>query len=320
MLNAQQVQQAKEVFSEYLKGKGLKKTRQRDLVLEAFLKSGGHPSVEDLHSVIRKKNPGLGFVTVYRTVKELVNCGLAREVNLGDGRSRFEHFFQRPHHHHLVCMNCNRTIEFLSPEIERLQEQILKEYKFKSLYHHMQVYGICDDCQNKRRPSRPVKPDSTEVFARDVLQLAMGFERNGLSFYQAAATQTKNPAGKKIFLSIADEEQEHLSELEKEYKELLAHFPGLQDTPPFLVLDRSKLPEIFPVGDNVRKFVDHETGDLQALTIAMRLEKRSHEFFKKYAEEFTESKGKNIFLTFAEEEKEHFERLQQQYDRLVNKA
>lgn len=318
MLSAKQVRQAKDIFDKYLREKGLKRTRQRDWVLEAFLKSSGHLSVEDLHSIIRKKNPGLGFVTVYRSVKELVNCGLAREVNLGDGRTRFEHFFQRPHHHHLVCVTCNRTIEFLSPEIERLQEEILKEYKFKSLYHYMQVYGMCDDCQNKRQPSSPAKPDSTDVFARDVLQLAMGFERNGLNFYRAAAEQTVNPAGRQAFLSIAEDEQHHLAELEKEYKALVSRVPGLNDTPPFLVLDRSTLPEIFPDGKNVHELVNPETGDLQALTIAMQLEKRSHEFFKKYAEGFTESKGKQVFLTFAEEEKAHFEKLRQQYDSLIN--
>src|SRR5881296_3407971 len=81
----------------------MKKTRQKDLILETFLTTEGHLSVEDTYFLVKKKDKKVGIVTVFRTLKTLTACGIAREITLGDGLTRFEHSYHHPHHHHIVC-------------------------------------------------------------------------------------------------------------------------------------------------------------------------------------------------------------------------
>src|SRR5512136_3272706 len=108
-----------EVFYAYLRQNGLKKTYQKDLILETFLNTEGHLSVEDIYALVKKRDRKVGIVTVFRTLKSLNACGIAREINLGDGLTRFEHCYQHPVHHHIICTKCLRVIEFLSPELCR---------------------------------------------------------------------------------------------------------------------------------------------------------------------------------------------------------
>jgi Fur family ferric uptake transcriptional regulator len=136
-----------EVFSLYLKEKDLKLTAQRELILEAFLAGRGHVSAEDLFQRARAKQPHVGFATVYRTLKHLSQCGLARELDFGDGRVKYEPEFNRQHHDHMICTQCGTYIEFMNPQIEELQEQVSKKHGFKITSHRMQLYGLCQKCQ-----------------------------------------------------------------------------------------------------------------------------------------------------------------------------
>ncbi len=141
-----------EVFSQYLKGKDLKLTSQRELILEAFLSQGGHVSAEELYQKAREKQPHVGFATVYRTLKHLTQCGLARELDFGDGRIKYEPEFNRRHHDHMICTQCGTYIEFLNPRIEELQEQVSRKHGFKITSHRMQLYGLCQKCQKNVKP------------------------------------------------------------------------------------------------------------------------------------------------------------------------
>lgn len=136
-----------EVFSQYLKGKDLKLTAQRELILDAFLGHGGHISAEELFQKARAKQPHVGFATVYRTLKHMSQCGLARELDFGDGRIKYEPEFNRRHHDHMICTQCGTYIEFLNPQIEELQEQVSRKHGFKITSHRMQLYGLCQKCQ-----------------------------------------------------------------------------------------------------------------------------------------------------------------------------
>ena len=176
----------KKIFAAYLKKKKLKITRQRQVILDSFLRTEGHLSTEELYHQVRQKDRTIGYTTVSRTMKALTDSGLAREIDLGDSRSRFEPLYKRPHHHHIICVECQMTIEFLSPELEQLQEQVVSHYRFRPVRHHFQVFGVCEDCQ-EHRPVRHEDFDSDLVFARDALQIALQTEKNGVNFYQALA-------------------------------------------------------------------------------------------------------------------------------------
>ncbi len=143
--------QEKEIFFEHLKSAGFKKTSQRELILEVFLRTEGHLSAEDLYNLVKVEDPTVGFTTVYRTLKLLHECGLAREERLGDGRARYEHNYNHQHHDHLICTECNTLIEFYSEVIERKQDEIAARYHFKPTHHSLRIFGVCADCQAKRK-------------------------------------------------------------------------------------------------------------------------------------------------------------------------
>ena len=140
-----------EVFSKYLKEKDLKLTAQRDLILETFLNYRGHVSAEELYQKAREKQSHVGFATVYRTLKHLTQCGLARELDFGDGRVKYEPELDRQHHDHMICTKCGTYIEFLNPQIEELQEQVSRRHGFKITSHRMQLYGLCQKCQKSSK-------------------------------------------------------------------------------------------------------------------------------------------------------------------------
>lgn len=138
-----------EVFRGYLRENGLKLTPQRGLILGVFLDHQGHISAEKLYRKARDRQPHVGFATVYRTLKHLTQCGLARELDFGDGRIRYEPQFNRQHHDHMICAGCGEYIEFFDPGIEELQEQVCRKHGFKILSHRMQLYGLCRQCRKK---------------------------------------------------------------------------------------------------------------------------------------------------------------------------
>jgi Fur family transcriptional regulator, ferric uptake regulator len=141
----------KEIFFEHLRRAGFKKTAQRELILEVFLKTEGHLSAEDLYHLVKAEDPSVGFTTVYRTLKLLHECGLAREERLGDGRKRYEHEYNHQHHDHLICTDCGRLIEFYSEVIEKKQDEIAAQYNFKPTRHSLRIFGICSNCEAKRK-------------------------------------------------------------------------------------------------------------------------------------------------------------------------
>lgn len=137
----------KKVFEEYLNLRNLKHSKQREEILDAFLHAEKHLAAEELYAIIKKKNPATGFVTVYRTLKLLCDCGLGRELRFEDGTTRYEHLYGHQHHDHLICTKCGRLIEVVEPEIERLQEKLFKQYKFYPERHRMELYGVCKRCK-----------------------------------------------------------------------------------------------------------------------------------------------------------------------------
>ncbi|RQW82266.1 MAG: transcriptional repressor [Geobacter sp.] len=137
----------KKQFQDFIAEKGLKSTRQRDLVLECFLSSDCHLSTEDLYMKVRAKNPSIGFATVYRTLKLFAEAGIAREIHFGDGQSRYEHVAEGEHHDHLICTRCGAVQEFQNEAIEELQQEVAEQFAFQVETHKLELYGICSKCR-----------------------------------------------------------------------------------------------------------------------------------------------------------------------------
>ena len=115
---------AKTIFRDYLKKTGKLYSKQREQILDIFLKTEQHPTINDLYVLIKKKYPNIGLATVYRTMEVISDAGLASKVDFGGGIRCYEHIYEHKHHDHLVCLKCGRIIEVMSPGIEKLQEKI----------------------------------------------------------------------------------------------------------------------------------------------------------------------------------------------------
>ena len=136
----------REALARYLEEHGLKHTKQRDEILDAFLNAESHVTSEDLHKRIRAVHPNIGYTTVYRTMKLLCDAGLATERRFDDGVTRYE--IEHHHHDHLVCVRCGKIIEFECQMIEATQAEIAAEYNFRVLRHRHELYGHCDRCRD----------------------------------------------------------------------------------------------------------------------------------------------------------------------------
>ncbi|WP_298439299.1 transcriptional repressor [Geobacter sp.] len=137
----------KKIFHDYIAKQGLKSTRQRDIILEAFLSSDRHLSIEELYLKLRAKHPNIGYATVYRTLKLFAESGIAREMQFGDGQTRYEHVGEGEHHDHLVCTGCGAIIEFENETIETLQKEVAAAHGFLIQTHKLELYGLCARCR-----------------------------------------------------------------------------------------------------------------------------------------------------------------------------
>src|ERR687889_452702 len=242
----------------------------------------------------------------------MVDAGIARKVDFGEGRFRFEHSYRHPRHFHLICKSCNRSFEFLSSDIEALVEEVAAARGFAPRQSVLQIHGTCEAC----RPQATTEDGIPELlFARDALRIAIATERSGLEFYTRAARITKDARGRRVFEKLAEEEKEHLGTLESRYRELLQQDPQLESRPTFLFF-KGAANGLFAAG---AEQLARGVNDLEALMIGIRCERGSHRFFKRYGEKFEDSEGKQIFLEFADEERAHLDLLIREYRSLVER-
>lgn len=137
----------KKIFTDFALSKGLRSTRQREIILDIFLSTHQHISVEELYLKVKSSTPDIGQATVYRTLKLFAEAGLAREILLHDGQTRYEHVVAGEHHDHLVCTKCNSIVEFENETIEMLQKEIADRHGFQIRNHKLEIYGLCANCR-----------------------------------------------------------------------------------------------------------------------------------------------------------------------------
>jgi Fur family ferric uptake transcriptional regulator len=147
------VSKLRDQLDSYMAERGLRSTGQRRAIIESFFSASGHATIEDLLERVRQKDPGIGYATVYRTMKMLAAGGIAHEHKFSDGKTRYELEDENAHHDHLICVECGRIQEFEEPLIEELQTRIATRYGFTILDHKHELYGLCGDskCASSRR-------------------------------------------------------------------------------------------------------------------------------------------------------------------------
>jgi len=152
--------EAKARIAAHLARAGLKRSRARDAVVDVFLGTQGHVSVEELTARVRDQAPSVGYTTVYRALKLLTDCGLAAPRHFGEGQTRYEPIRQGTHHDHLICIDCADIVEFEDDRLEQLQTEIAHRHGFRLTHHRMELYGQCGRCQVGGRGAGRPQPQS----------------------------------------------------------------------------------------------------------------------------------------------------------------
>jgi Fur family ferric uptake transcriptional regulator len=306
-------------FQKLLTEKKLKKTSQRELIWDLLLKSKGHPSVEEIRGQLLDRGHRIGLATVYRTLKIMLDSGLIRQARIG-GVTRYEPLVNQPNHLHFVCNACARTVEFPSARIETLIARLTKEHDFEERFSRYTIFGLCRACARKQARTAGLneKTRQEKTAARDALELTLAIERLGYSFYMNASRKTRNDRGRVMFRRLAAEESSHLRRLREAYRALLDEHAWLKREPVRLPVNRKIARDLFPQKTLLRLQVTERTSDVEALQMAMELERRSHEFFKDFAGRMTDSTGRKAFLEFAKDEQSHLDSLISEYESLTN--
>lgn len=132
--------------------RGLRSTEQRRIVVEAFLAGGPHVTVDGLRDRLRDVGTRIGYSTIYRTMRLLVERGFATERRFADDVTRFELVDDAEHHHdHLICLECGGITEFEEPRIEALQRSVADSYGYLLKTHNHELYGTCSVCRARKR-------------------------------------------------------------------------------------------------------------------------------------------------------------------------
>jgi Fur family transcriptional regulator, ferric uptake regulator len=150
----------RERLDAFLTGKGLRRTRQRDVIVEAAFGTEQHFTAEELHDMARRIDRTVSRATVYRTLGLLVECGLLREIDLGRDQTYYDpNFLDKPEHNHLICVDCGRVVEFEDEHIAVLEDCITRRLGFKPASKSIRIEASCEElgrtgsCRYKRAMS-----------------------------------------------------------------------------------------------------------------------------------------------------------------------
>ncbi|MFI5252001.1 MAG: Fur family transcriptional regulator [Bacteroidota bacterium] len=140
---------ATETLERYIQNKGLRSTRERQLILEEIMRGDGHFDAEEFYTILKSKGFKVSRATVYNTLDLLVDCGLISKSRFGETHSHYEKAFGRPQHYHLICLECGEIIEFTTDRLTKIQDEVCKANAFKPQSASLQIFGACSKCQAK---------------------------------------------------------------------------------------------------------------------------------------------------------------------------
>lgn len=130
----------------HLASQGLRRTKQRDVILEAAFATDEHFKAEELLEKARRIDGTVSRATVYRTLTLLVECGLLREVDLGRDQTYYDpNFLDKPQHNHLICLDCDRVVEFEDDHTALLHDCITRRLGFQPSMKSMRIEAHCDE-------------------------------------------------------------------------------------------------------------------------------------------------------------------------------
>jgi len=138
-----------QVFIDALEARGYRLTAARRAIVQTLVANGGHCSADELADSVHEQMPGVGRMTVYRTLDLLCNLGMARPVYQGSGAAHFV-LMRSGHHHHLICIDCGQVFEFDDCVLEQLSTNVITDrFNFQVQGHLLELHGLCSDCRKQ---------------------------------------------------------------------------------------------------------------------------------------------------------------------------
>jgi Fur family transcriptional regulator, ferric uptake regulator len=130
----------------YIVAQGLRRTKQRDVIVETVFSSDEHFTAEELIDRVRALDASASRATVYRTLGLLVECGLLREIDLGRDQTFYDpNFLEKPQHNHLICVDCDKVVEFEDEHIALLEDCITRRLGYKPTTKSMRIEATCEE-------------------------------------------------------------------------------------------------------------------------------------------------------------------------------
>jgi Fur family ferric uptake transcriptional regulator len=134
----------RESFDKFIRGKGLRRTPQRDAIVECVFSTDEHFTADELCERIRTSGISGSRATVYRTLSLLVEAGLLQEIDIGGDQTTYDpNFLNRPGHNHLVCIDCGRVVEFEDESVEKQLEALARNLGYEAMRQSIRIEACC---------------------------------------------------------------------------------------------------------------------------------------------------------------------------------
>jgi Fur family transcriptional regulator, ferric uptake regulator len=146
-------------IDDFLRGRGLRRTRQREVIVQAAFSTEDHFTADDLWEMSREIDPTVSRATLYRTLSLLVESGLLREIDLGKDLKYYDpNFLEHPHHNHLIFVDCGKVVEFSDENISLLEDCITRRLGFRPTKKAIRIEATCEELRRKGKYNRRLNP------------------------------------------------------------------------------------------------------------------------------------------------------------------
>ena len=132
-------------FRRLCREQGLPLTEKRMVVLEVVLDLDNHPTADQVHEAVARRDPGVSRATVYRALESLARIGVITKACHPGKAVRYDS--RTEIHHHLVCLRCDDVIDITDERLDAVPVPDTSRLGFEISDFRVQLRGICRRCR-----------------------------------------------------------------------------------------------------------------------------------------------------------------------------